>query len=142
MAKKKNKNKNNDNYNNNIVMGMDRAKDIWRNPSNLSAHQKKMMVPYILELPSASKIPRWGCGFGFQMMGMIEWGQKSKLKKIPGPKISLHLKKKINKNSLAEFPSSLDSNVQQSRHPIQEHRLFHMMQNDNFRLFWIAKKHP
>ena len=64
-------------------MGTDRAKDIWRNTSNFSPHQKKMMVPYILE---------------------------KKLKKIPGPKISPHLKKKINKNSNAEFPSSLDSN--------------------------------
>ena len=27
--------------------------------------------------------------FGFQVTGMIEWGQKSKPKKIPGPKFSL-----------------------------------------------------
>ena len=69
-------------------MGVDRAKDIWRNPSNLSPHQKKMMVPYILELPSASKIPRWGCGFGFQMTWMIEWGQNQSSKKSLDQKLA------------------------------------------------------
>ena len=64
-------------------MGMDRAKDIWRNPSNLSPHQKKMMVPYILELPSASRIPRWGCGLQISNEGDDRMGAKMKTQKNP-----------------------------------------------------------
>ena len=46
----------------------------------------------------------------FQWTGMIEWGQKSKPPKIPGPKIYLPphpptKKKTVKKNFHAEFPS-------------------------------------
>ena len=74
-------------------MGMDRAKDIRRNPSNLSPTRKKWWSHTSLNYPRLVESPGGGVGFRFQMKGMIEWAQKWKLKKIPGTKISPHLKK-------------------------------------------------
>ena len=60
-------------------------------------------------------------------------GQKSKLKKIPEPKINPHPRKKKKEKSHAEFLYPVECNN------TREHLVFHM-QDDNFRMFWIRQK--
>ena len=70
-------------------MGMDRAKDIWRNPSNLSPHQKKMMVPYILESdPRLVKSPGGGVASDFKWWGWSNGGKNQNSKKSLDQKLA------------------------------------------------------
>ena len=90
---------------------------------------------------------------------MIEWGQKSKPKKIPGPKISPlphQQKKKNRKKSHAEFPSL--KNFQKALNDIRWKIKFwktsfvvlicrsmwpgYTVTTQIFRLFWISPKLP
>ena len=52
---------------------------------------------------SLGTVSRLGGYSGFQVIGMIKWGQKSKPKKIPGPKFNPPLPPQ--KKSHAEFPN-------------------------------------
>ena len=78
---------------------------------------------------------------GFQVMGIIEWGQKSKPQKLPGPKIK---PRKIPRqiSEPLKFPERIILYLENYAAGICGHYPWGTTVNLIFRLFWIPKKNP